>query len=247
MFNFVLCFKTFRNMFSNVLKSDQTKERLFKTAINLFIKKGFDKTTMREIAKAADMAVAATYYYFDNKEALVFEYYKKSQEEHAEALREFLQKEFNFSKRLHRTVTSKIELALPYKNMARALYRVAANPESPISPFSPESKDLRIQALKIFFDVVEGSQAKFNPEIKKILPECLWLYQMGIILFWIYDDSKDSQNTFKFIDKTVPLIESMNQMIQSPLAVPFRKKIIVLLKSFVPDLGQSHILSKKSL
>jgi AcrR family transcriptional regulator len=236
------------NMFKNetpMKKSDHTKERLFQIAMAMISKKGFEATTMRAIAAEAGVAPGATYYYFESKESFVYEYYKQSQDEHEKALDGFFDQELSFSKRLHRAITSKIEAAMPHKNMARALYRNAANPESSLSPFSEESKQIRLQALKIFREVVEGSHDKFNPEIKKLLPECLWLYQMGIILFWIYDESKDSTKTFGLIDKTVPLIESMNQMIQSPLAAPFRKKIISVLKAFAPDLGQEADTSKE--
>lgn len=221
-----------------IKKSDLTRERLFQTAMEMFSKKGFDNTTMRAIAAEAGVAPGATYYYFDSKESLVYEYYKLSQDQHEKALEGFFEKEKKFGKRLHKAVTSKIEVAMPYKDMARALYRVAANPKSPLSPFSPESKDVRLQALRLFKEVVEGSTDKFHPEAKKILPEYLWMYAMGVILFWIYDESPRSAKTFEFIDRTVPLIESLNQMIQSPLAAPFRKKILSTLKTFVPDLGQ---------
>jgi AcrR family transcriptional regulator len=239
-------FYYFLNMFKSdpgLKKSDATRERLFQTAMAMISKKGFDATTMRAIAAEAGVAPGATYYYFDSKESLVYEYYKLSQAEHETALSDFFKREKSFPKRLHRTVTSKIELAAPYKNMARALYRVAANPESPLSPFSEESKPVRLQALRIFKEVVEGSESKFHPGIRGILPEYLWLYQMGVILFWIYDESKNSHKTFELIDRTVPLIDSMNQMVQSPLAAPFRKKIISTLESFVPDLGQKKARS----
>jgi AcrR family transcriptional regulator len=218
-------------------KSDVTRSRLFQVAMRMISEKGFDATTMRAIAAEAEVAPGATYYYFESKESFVYEYYKQSQDDHEKALARYFESERSFSKRLHRAVTSKIELAMPYKNMARALYRVAANPESPLSPFSEESKQLRLRALAIFREVVEGSDKNFHPEIKKLLPEFLWLYQMGIILFWIYDDSQDSKKTFELIDKTLPLIDSTNQMIQSPFAAPFRKKFISTLKSFSPILG----------
>lgn len=222
-----------------IKKSDLTRERLFHAALDLFAKKGFDETTMRAIAAEAGVAPGATYYYFESKESIAYEYYQQSQIDHEKALSNFLEQESRFSRRLHRVVTSKIEVALPYKDMARALYRVAANPQSPLSPFSEESKRVRLQSLGLFIEVVRGSKEKFHPEVKKLLPEFLWLYQMGVILFWIYDESKGSQKTFDFIDKTIPLIESMNDIIQSPLAAPFRKKIISTLKSFAPDLGHN--------
>ena len=218
-------------------KSDQTRERLYQTAMKMIARQGFDATTMRAIASEAGVAPGATYYYFDSKEALVYEYYKQLHVDHEKALAGFFAVEDEFGKRLHRAVASKIETALPHKNIARALYRVAANPESPLSPFSAESKDLRLQSLQIFREVVEGSREKFNPEVKALLPEYLWMYQMGVILFWIYDESDKSRRTFELIDQTVPLIESTNQMIQSPLAAPFRGKILRLFKSFAPNLA----------
>lgn len=240
----------FLNMFKNnvlLKKSDLTKERLFQVALELFAQKGFDSTTMRMIAAEAGVAPGAAYYYFDSKESIVYEYYKKSQAEHESALADYLKNEPLFSKRLHKATTSKIEAAVPYKNMALALYRAAANPKSPLSPFSEESKELRLQALEIFKSVVEGSQDKFHPEVKKILPVYLWMYQMGVILFWIYDESSDSQKTFEFIDKTVPLIDSLNQLVQSPISAPFRGKILSALKSFLPDIGQSNSQPKEAL
>ena len=221
-------------------KSDLTRERLYKAALKMIARKGYDATTMRAIAAEAGVAPGATYYYFDSKEALVNEYYKQSHVDHMLAMEGFFANEDEFAKRLHRTITSKIETALPYKNMARALYRVAANPESPLSPFSDNSKELRLQSLSIFRGVVEGAKEKFNPELKVILPEYLWMYQMGIILFWIYDQSKNSRRTFELIDQTVPVIESAYLMIQSPLATPFRGKILRLLKTFVPDLSTTR-------
>jgi AcrR family transcriptional regulator len=226
-------------MFKNdppVKKSDQTRKRVFDAALTLISKKGFDATTMRDIAAEAGVAQGAAYYYFDSKESIVHEYYKQSQEEHVQAMTGYLATERRFSQRLHRTVASKIEQAMPYKNMARALYRVAADPDSPLSPFSKESQEICVQALAIFTEVVEGSREKFHPEIRAILPRFLWLYLMGIILFWIYDESKNSVKTFALIDRTVPFIVSANKLIQSPWAIPFRGKVIAALKEFAPEI-----------
>lgn len=227
----------FKNDAETVKKSDLTRQRVYDVAMSMFAKKGFDATTMRAIAEKAEVAPGAIYYYFESKESIAHEYYQQLQNDHQKSLQGILEKETQFGKRLHFVVTSKMQVANPYKDMARALFRVAANPESPISPFSAESKKVRLEALEIFASVVEGSDFSFHPEIKKILPQFLWLYQMGIILYWIYDNSKESAKTFELIDKTVPLIETLNQTIQNPLAAPFRKKIISILKSFTPELG----------
>lgn len=218
-------------------KSDQTKQKLYETALQLFLKDGFDRTTMRAIASATGVAPGGIYYYFESKEAVIQEYYNNSHEDHELQLGDFLAQESDFEARLRGVLKSKIEVALPYRNVARALYRVAANPESPSSPFSEASKELRLKSLHLFEEVVAGSKTKFSPEVRKLLPKYLWLFQMGVILFWIYDESKDSKKTFELIDQTVPLIAWMNTMIQSPLSAPFRKKIMATLEKFEPQLS----------
>ncbi len=218
-------------------KSDLTKKKLYETALSLFAKEGFEKTTMRQIAKKANVAPGAIYYYFSSKESLIQEYYEQLHLDHERALEGFFEKEKNFEARLLKVVKSKIEIALPHHDIARALFRVAAHPESSLSPFSAPSQELRFKSVQIFHRLLEGSRTPFHKEIRGLLPRYLWLYQMGIILFWIYDDSVESKKTFEFIGKTVHLISRMNEMIQSPLATPFRKNIIQILKSFEPDLN----------
>lgn len=218
-------------------KSEVTKQRLFQTALKLFAQENFDKVTMRVLAKKAQVAPGAIYYYFASKEAIVQEYYHHSHEEHEQLMTEFFHKEKDFEKRLHKLVQSKIELAQPYKSMARALYRVAADPDSSLSPFSADSRDTRLRSLKLFEEAVRGSRSPPKGEIGELLPKYLWFYQMGLILYWIYDTSENSQKTFELIDKTVPLLIWMNDTLQSAWAAPFRKKIISTLKSFEPDLN----------
>jgi AcrR family transcriptional regulator len=191
---------------------------------------------MRAIAAKAGVAPGASYYHFASKESLIQEYYEKLHSDHEEALQGFFDREPDFEKRLRRVVRSKIEIAEPHKNMARALYRVAANPESPLSPFSESSKELRLKAIKIFEETVAGSRGKFHRDVKPLLPKYLWMYQMAIILHWIYDTSEKSKRTYELIDKTVPLIVWFNDTLQSTWAAPFRKKIFAALKSFEPDL-----------
>ncbi len=217
-------------------KSEITKKKLFNIATAMISEKGFEGITMRLLASEAGMTPGAAYYYFESKESFVYEYYKQSHDKHIEELGNFLNEEKSFEKRLHKVVTSKIEGALPYKKMATALYRIAANPLSPLSPFSDESKKLRLKSLKIFEDVVNGSDDKFSADLKDLLPKYLWLYQMGVILYWIYDQSKKSKKTFKLINKTVPLINSLNQAFKSPISIPFRKTVISLLRDFLPNL-----------
>ncbi|ANF82376.1 TetR family transcriptional regulator [Acinetobacter sp. NCu2D-2] len=49
-------------------KTDHTKQTILNAALELFIKKGFSKTTIRDISSAAELSVGSLYRYYSNKE-----------------------------------------------------------------------------------------------------------------------------------------------------------------------------------
>ncbi len=54
-------------------RSIQMKEKILKTALKLFCKQGFYKTTTNDIAAAAGVSVASLYAYFKDRDAIFFE------------------------------------------------------------------------------------------------------------------------------------------------------------------------------
>ncbi len=68
------------NMVKNDLATDkggQTRRQIFESALELFREKGFDSTTMQEIAAHARVVKSAAYYYFPSKEAIIQAYFAK--------------------------------------------------------------------------------------------------------------------------------------------------------------------------
>ena len=63
---------------------------------------------------------------------------------------------------------------------------------------------------------------------------------MGIILYWIHDTSENSQKTFRLIDRTVKLIQTLVELSSLPLIAPFRKKFTKLMLEFLPEWGANH-------
>jgi hypothetical protein len=44
-------------------------------------------------------------------------------------------------------------------------------------------------AIEVFQQVVDGSTNAIPADLKRQLPELLWLAYMGLTLFWVYDNS----------------------------------------------------------
>jgi len=51
-------------------KARRTRERIFEVALGLFGERGYEATTMRDIARAAGASVGLTYRYYASKEVL---------------------------------------------------------------------------------------------------------------------------------------------------------------------------------
>lgn len=69
-------------------KKSQTRERLTQAALTLFLEKGFEATTLDEIAAAADISRRSFFHYFASKEEVVFAWKEAFGEKVVAALKE---------------------------------------------------------------------------------------------------------------------------------------------------------------
>src|SRR5258708_27992786 len=67
-------------------KAEETRERILASALELFRVRGFDATTMRDVASEAGGAPGAAYHYFGSKQDLVMALYQQTAREMAAAL-----------------------------------------------------------------------------------------------------------------------------------------------------------------
>ncbi|HEY6419084.1 MAG TPA: TetR/AcrR family transcriptional regulator [Candidatus Binataceae bacterium] len=68
-------------------KKERTRGEIYIAAINLFLKRGFDTVTIEDICRAADVARATFFLHFPAKEALLAEYWNRSNDELAALIR----------------------------------------------------------------------------------------------------------------------------------------------------------------
>jgi AcrR family transcriptional regulator len=207
-------------------RSAQTRAVIVEAALRLFRENGYDATTMRAIAGEAGVAAGNAYYYFGSKEELIQEYYARNHAEHAAACRPILQAETRFAPRLRGVLRALIDTQAPYHAFAARLYKHAAEPASPLSPFSKQSSPTRDASIALYAEVVDGSRLRVPAELKDRLPELLWLYSMGIVLYWVHDTSTGCERTYRLIDATVPLAERLIRMSRLPVFRPLIRQLL---------------------
>jgi len=197
-------------------KGEQTRAAIGEAALRMFREQGYEATTMRAIAKEAGVATGNAYYYFDSKEELIQEYYARNQAEHAAACRPVLDTETTLGPRLRGVLRALIDVQAPYHAFAAKLYKHAAEPASPLSPFSKESSPTRNAAIELYAEVIAGSRIRVPTVLRSRLPELLWLYSMGIVLYWVHDTSTGCEKTYRLIDSTAPLAERLIRLARVP-------------------------------
>jgi AcrR family transcriptional regulator len=201
------------------------------TAVRLFREQGYDKTTMRAIASAAGLSVGNAYYYFPSKDHLVQEFYAQVQEAHLAAVTPVLSAETEFAPRLRAALWTGVETMAPYHAFAGEFFKTAAEPGSPLSPFSAESQPARERSMAIFRTVVDGSTTKIDPELRAALPELLWLCHMGVTLYWVHDTSSDQAKTRMLVNRAVPLIDRLVKLARLPALRPLTREALALYRA----------------
>jgi AcrR family transcriptional regulator len=203
-------------------KSDETRSRILEAALRVFRERGFAGATMREIAAEAKVAVGAAYYYFESKDAIVMAFYERSTGEMRPVLEEILDRSTTLEERLRGLIDEKFACFGPNRKLlgARSAH---ADPEHPLSPFSRETAAIREQDIGFFARAVEDSKVKLPPRIKPYLPRLLWLYQMGLILFWVYDRSEEQKRTRLLFDQSLKIILLTLRLAGFPLLRPMHK------------------------
>jgi AcrR family transcriptional regulator len=215
-------------------KSDETRARILAAAMELFQRQGFEETTMRDIAAGAGMATGAAYYYFDSKDAIVLAFYDQAQLE----MEPLLEAALTGSKDLLGRVGALLEVKLHYFEPNRRLLGTLAahaDPEHRLSPFSPQTSAMRERDMNFFERALTGSRIRVNTELGQYLPRILWMYQMGLILFWIYDRSPAQRRTRALMEKSLGIVVRLIKISDFPLLRPVRRMVVDLVKTVMEE------------
>jgi AcrR family transcriptional regulator len=211
---------------------ERTRELILETALKLFRGCGFEITTMRDIARAAKVATGAAYYYFPSKEAIVFAYYDRVQRSQAEKVREEWKGKSSLRERLGVAFHSKLEILADDRRFLGALFRYTGDPEHPLSVFGKGTEIQRAESMAIFREALAGTG--LSEEMRQLLPPALWMGHLGMILFFIYDESSGQQKTHKLVDGVLDLLttamEWTNSAFVRPFVQPFQTKVLHLLE-----------------
>jgi AcrR family transcriptional regulator len=216
-------------------KAEETSLKILEAALELFRQEGFDTATMRDIAQKAGVATGAAYYYYPSKDAIVMEFYRRSCEEMQPKIEAALETVGGLEGRLRGLIRVKLAHFAPNRGVLRALLRNGADPKYPLSPFSPQTKEIRDIDINWFRRILIDCGVRMPRDMEPRLPGVLWFFQMGVIFFWVIDESPAQARTDKLLDLAVKSVTSLIRVSALPLMRPVRRAALELVEVAVGE------------
>jgi AcrR family transcriptional regulator len=207
--------------------SEETRRQILEIALALFRERGFEETTMRDIAARVGVSLGAAYYYFRSKEAIVGAYYDYVHQEHVARCRQAFERGRSLRERLRAALQTKVEIMQGDRRLLRALFRYGGDPEHSLSWFGPATKEQRQLSVALFAESIEGE--RLPSDVREVAPTLLWALHMGVLLYFVYDSSPDQRRTRRLIDAIVDFAIDMRRIVTSPLLRPLRRRVIGVL------------------
>jgi AcrR family transcriptional regulator len=251
MFEIVLDFLRLRhynlNMFNTAARTSKahlTRAHLLATALRVFRERGLEAATMRELACAAGTSLGSAYYYFPSKEAIIQAYYDDVQAEHARRVGAALgENRLDLKDRLRAAFHSKLDIVQGDRKLLGALFRYTGEPQHPLSALGDGTRKNRQQSMSVFRAAI--GDERLPDDIRAILPSALWALHMGILLYFIYDDSPEQRRTRQLVDGVLTLLVRLLALVKLSVLKPVRGSILAILRDagLLPESDSPQVLS----
>jgi len=225
-------------------KAQLTRSHILSTALRVFRERGLEAATMRELASAAGVSLGSAYYYFPSKEAIIQAYYDDVQDEHARRVATALaETRFDLKDRLRAVFHSKLDILQGDRKLLSALFRYTGDPQHPLSALGDGTRKNRQQSMSVFLAAL--GDERLPDDIRALLPSALWALHMGIILYFIYDDSPGQQRTRRLIDGVLALVVRVLSLVKLSVLKPVRGSLVALLRDagLLPEPDSPQVLS----
>ena len=205
-----------------------TRDRLYATAIRLISKAGYEATTLRDIAREADVSAGLLYRYFPSKQAVILALYDELSAQYARRAADM--RPGRWRDRFTFALTTSLEVLAPHRLALRALTPVlVGDPDDGVFAASTAFSRLRVQ--RVFEDAVTGASDAPKAPLAGALGRMLYLAHLAILLWWLLDRSSKQR-------ATTALISLMRQVLPSAaltLRVPHVRRVVLALDALIRE------------
>jgi AcrR family transcriptional regulator len=198
------------------------RERLYATAMRLIAARGYEATTLRDIAKEARVSVGLLYRYFPSKQAVVIALYDELST--AFARQADAMPAGKWRDRFIFALRTSLSVLEPHRTALLALTPVlVGDPEEGI--FSPSTAFSRIRVQRVFEAAVTGATDSPPQPLAESLGRLLYMVHLSVLLWWLLDKSAHQRATASLVSLTQQLLPSAALALRVP---PVRRFVIAV-------------------
>jgi AcrR family transcriptional regulator len=198
------------------------KDRLYATAMQLIAARGYEATTLRDVAREAGVSVGLLYRYFPSKQAVIIALYDELSSAYAGRAAEM--PPGRWRDRFLFALRTSLDVLAPHRVALRALTPVlVGDPEEGI--FSATTAFSRLRVQQIFDLAVVGASDAPRQPLAGALGRSLYLAHLAVLLWWLLDKSAHQRATAALVALTQQLLPSVALTLRVP---PVRRFVIAV-------------------
>jgi AcrR family transcriptional regulator len=202
------------------------RDRLYATAIEMIATRGYEATTLRDIAKEAGVSVGLLYRYFPGKQAIVLALYDELSAEYARLAADMppgrWRERFLFALRLS------LDVMQPHRTALRALTPLLVG-DADDGIFAPATAFSRQRVQQVFEAAVTGATDAPKPPLAPALGRLLYLVHLAVLLWWLLDRSPRQRATGALLSLTQTLLPSTALALRLPTVRRFAISLDLLM------------------
>ena len=189
--------------------------------------RGYEATTLRDIAKEAGVSVGLLYRYFPSKRAVVLALYDELSAEYAQQAASM--PPGRWRDRFLFAVEISLHVLEPHQMALRALTPVmVGDPDDGI--FSAGTAFSRLRVQRVFEEVVTGSSDAPKLPFAEALGRLLYLVHLAVLLWWLLDRSPKQRATAALVSLTRQVLPSAGLALRVPAVRRFVVSVDALVR-----------------
>jgi AcrR family transcriptional regulator len=175
--------------------------------------RGYEATTLREIAKEAGVSVGLLYRYFPSKQAVIIALYDELSQEFARQMAGM--HHGRWRDRFLFALETSLRVLQPHRITLRALIPIlVGDPDDGVFAVSTAFSRLRVQ--QVFEDAVARSVDAPKPPLAAALGRLLYLVHLAVLLWWLLDKTPKQRATQALVGLTKQLLPSAALTLRLP-------------------------------
>lgn len=215
----------------------ENREKIIRSAVEIISKKGIQGTTLGLIGRKAGLEYAAVRNFFPTKETIVSAYYEDRLDLSVERLKTISGfDDFTLQEQLQTFFETQLEILSPDREFVDATFWpiaiLSTRDGRLLEPIRSGFSRIIADLFEAAVEVEEIPDQLFSEQIYHLF----WLFNAGLVLYWLRDGSNQFRNTTVLLDKSLDL------------AVSFLKAgIINKVLDIVTFLLKTHVLNYRDI